>query len=260
MPDWLTIKKLDMQQIQNQRGFTLVELAIVLMIIGLLIGGVLRGQELLDNARIGATIQQIKAYQGAKTTFQDEYSALPGDMPNATDRLPGCTAAASSCGNGNGDGVIGHVIPSTSGYDSAQAGNGALPQVETSYFWKHLALAHLISGVVPTADVLKPDWGQTHPASKFNGGFTVFFSISAGDWGTGTILKLQSGPNSDGGQGQAPISPIKGRQLDQKMDDGLPNTGKVTSDYDGWNCKSGALNGDYVQTEELNCVMYFNID
>ena len=55
----------------SQSGFTLVELAIVLMIIGLLIGGILRGQELMENARVTSTIQQTKAYDGATTTFRD---------------------------------------------------------------------------------------------------------------------------------------------------------------------------------------------
>ena len=64
----------------SQAGFTLVELAIVMIIIGLLIAGVLKGQELIGNARVTSTVAQIKAIDAATSTFKDTYAALPGDM------------------------------------------------------------------------------------------------------------------------------------------------------------------------------------
>ena len=80
--------------LKSQAGFTLVELAIVMIIIGLLIGGVLKGQELITNAQITATVAQVKSIDGATTTFKDMYNALPGDMLNPAGRLPNCAAAA----------------------------------------------------------------------------------------------------------------------------------------------------------------------
>ncbi|MCK5555335.1 MAG: prepilin-type N-terminal cleavage/methylation domain-containing protein, partial [Alphaproteobacteria bacterium] len=62
-----------MKKIHRQKGFTLVELAIVLTIIGLLIGGILKGQQLMQNARVTATIAQIQAIESATTTFRDTY-------------------------------------------------------------------------------------------------------------------------------------------------------------------------------------------
>ena len=64
----------------KQGGFTLVELAIVMVIIGLLIGGILKGQELIKNAAISATAAQIKAFESAFVTFEDIYQAKPGDF------------------------------------------------------------------------------------------------------------------------------------------------------------------------------------
>ena len=84
----------------RQRGFTLVEIAIVLVIIGLLLGGVLKGQSLIDNAKIKNVIQQSTSLQAAVNAYQDKFRALPGDDVQGTSHAPGAT------GNGNGDGQI----------------------------------------------------------------------------------------------------------------------------------------------------------
>lgn len=83
-----------------QRGFTLVEIAIVLVIIGLLLGGVLKGQSLIDSAKVKNIIQQANSLTSAVNAYQDKFRALPGDDPLATVHVPGAT------GNGNGDGQI----------------------------------------------------------------------------------------------------------------------------------------------------------
>ncbi|WP_377704700.1 prepilin-type N-terminal cleavage/methylation domain-containing protein [Pseudoduganella sp. UC29_71] len=84
----------------TQRGFTLVEIAIVLVIIGLLLGGVLKGQSLIDSAKVKNIIQQTNSLTSAVNAYQDKFRALPGDDPLATTHVPGAT------GNGNGDGQI----------------------------------------------------------------------------------------------------------------------------------------------------------
>ena len=97
----MTIKEIK----TGQSGFTLVELAIVMIIIGLLIGGILKGQELIANAQTTATVAQLKGIDGALSTFRDKYSTLPGDMLSPNTRLRDCNAAP--CNNpGNGDGRV----------------------------------------------------------------------------------------------------------------------------------------------------------
>ena len=64
----------------SQAGFTLVELAIVLVIIGLIVGGVLVGQDLIKAATVRSTVTDIEKYNGAVTTFRSKYNGLPGDL------------------------------------------------------------------------------------------------------------------------------------------------------------------------------------
>jgi prepilin-type N-terminal cleavage/methylation domain-containing protein len=107
---------------ENQKGFTLVEIAIVLVIIGLLLGGVLKGQELIKSAKVKSQIQQIDGITAAINTYQDKYGYLPGDDPDATTHT-----GDSNLTNGNGNGVY-------SGTEGDQ------------YVWEHMSAAGLLSG------------------------------------------------------------------------------------------------------------------
>ncbi|HAT31411.1 MAG TPA: prepilin-type cleavage/methylation domain-containing protein [Janthinobacterium sp.] len=90
---------------RRQQGFTLVEIAIVLVIIGLLLGGVLKGQGLIDSAKVKNIIQQSNSLSAAVNAYQDKFRALPGDDIQGTLHVP------NSAGNGNGDGQIGDGQP-----------------------------------------------------------------------------------------------------------------------------------------------------
>ena len=81
----------------RQSGFTLVELSIVLVIIGLIIGGILKGQELIGNAQIKNVASQAQSYQAATAAFRDKYGALPGDLVSANMIIPNCTMRRHAC-------------------------------------------------------------------------------------------------------------------------------------------------------------------
>ena len=86
---------------KKNSGFTLIEMAIVLVIIGLLLGGVLKGQALIDSSKVTSMIKQMDQLKVAIYTFQDRYHAMPGDMSNASTVVGnGALDCASSCNDG----------------------------------------------------------------------------------------------------------------------------------------------------------------
>ncbi|MDE1153996.1 MAG: prepilin-type N-terminal cleavage/methylation domain-containing protein [Micavibrio sp.] len=241
-------------------GFTLVELAIVMTIIGLLIGGILKGQELINNAGIKATVQQVQGYRAAYETFHDIYNSIPGDMVNATSRIPNCTAA-NNCYNGNGDGMVGMMTDNFSHDD--QSATTALPQLETTMFWKHLADANLISGINISADPLKPAWGETHPAAKFNGGFHTLLTNETGDnAASGMYFMLHltaAGDPNPGPNNPAVLTSVQAQSIDIKFDDGNGKTGTIHVD-DGGNRCTAATTGVYYNRTDKACLMIFNLN
>ncbi len=88
---------------QRQSGFTLVEIAIVLVIVGLLLGAVLKGQELIFNTKVKSTFNLSRESSAAISAYQDRYRAMPGDDASAASRFP---AAATVPTNGSGNGII----------------------------------------------------------------------------------------------------------------------------------------------------------
>ena len=115
---------------RRQSGFTLIEIAIVLVIIGLLLGGILKGQELITQGRIRNVANDFQSMTAAINLYQDRYRALPGDDAGAAARW---TAAGSEATSGNGDGII-------TGTYIGVAGD------ESRFFWHHLRLAGLVGG------------------------------------------------------------------------------------------------------------------
>lgn len=223
------------------RGFTLVELAIVMTIIGLLIGGILKGQELLQQARLTSTIAQIKSFEAATTAFVDMYGGLPGDLRDAGEKLPDCVNC-SPLETFAGNGIVGDIDNCKMYREIAFPPTSS--QNEVSLFWLHLLKANLISGVSDTSDqtAAAAEFGVTYPAAKIGGGF---LATSAGYGGYAQVsglnqvtsepnipglyiaihgsLELCTDEDSDG----SVLTPGQAAQIDRKMDDGKPQTGSV---------------------------------
>lgn len=181
---------------RKNAGFTLIEIAIVLIIIGLLIGGVLKGQEMITQARIKNTINDLNGISIAVHTYQERYRRMPGDDDKASTRWNVNNVAVN---NGNGDGLI----AAASG--ALEAFNSTVADVETRLFWQHLRLSGLITG--DGAD-------QSQPQNAFAG----VMGVQQGGLGmTGLVLCT------------ANLPPKVAAAIDTQLDDGDPVRGQIRS-------------------------------
>lgn len=173
---------------QKNKGFTLVEIAIVLVIVGLLIGGVLKGQEMITNAKLKRVESDNAGIAAAMFSYQDRYLELPGDDSGATGRFD--TLSGSGL-NGGGDGLIDGDWNSTTASE------------ETILFWRHLRAAGLVPG--GAADI-------TLPTNAYGGKIGVHDSALGI---VGHVLVF--------GALEGPIAKI----LEARLDDNLANAGRV---------------------------------
>ena len=201
---------------RKQHGFTLVEIAIVLVIIGLLLGGILKGQELITSARVRNLITQIDGVKSAYYGFQDRYRALPGDFTQADTQIPGETQGANVDGNGNGE------IEA-----SATGPNGAVN--ESILVWDHLSHAGFINGTYTYAGTSTIN-SSTNPMNPWNAPVQLIYdnvyADSANPTGVSGVActTLSCRHNFKTGN-QIPVEILA--EVDRKIDDGNPLTGSV---------------------------------
>lgn len=225
----------------RQAGFTLVELSIVLVVIGLIVSGIVVGKDLIKAAELRSVITDLREYQAALYTFKEKYSQFPGDLRNASEFWPTCDATPANC-NGNGDGRIDDTIQ------------------EDLRAWQQLADAGMIAGHY--TGVGTPDPGtrilETNvPASRVTGGAYML------DWRQLQIYSddqdrqlINVGSITTAGTGTAVYGPLFNPKdawtLDKKMDDGLADNGV-------WRVDNGRVGGAAVSKSSPDACVDGNI-
>ena len=226
------------------QGFTLIELAIVVSVIALIIGGILIGKSLERNARVNNAIGEYDRFKTATSVFKDKYHALPGDFSSATSvwgqagANPGCRTTigtlTATC-DGDGDGAISY---------SATNSN------EWFRFWQQLANEKLIPGSytgigygagnlqaqpkvnIPGSDITSAGWTAYTQATM--AGDASYFGRT---YGNSFLLGRQNTNAAD----KAALTPQEALFFDTKIDDGMPGLGKVVAIY--WStCSQAATN------------------
>ena len=262
-------KKFRINNCRNKRGFTLIEISISLLIIGLIAGGIVVGADMIKAAEIRSILKDTENYKAAIYLFKNKYNALPGDMTNATkfwdeaDGDPVTCIATESVGtetcNGDGNGIINKDVG------------------EEYRAWQHLSNAGLIDGVytgvsgvggggganhyslvginVPESDRIGFGWTFL-PWGVQTGGSSWKFE---GDWG-GHIWSFGM-QNDSGFETMNGLNSEEILGVDLKIDDGKPAKGIVR--HRNWNrCTDAAdeydMESDYdLSHTDLDCTIIF---
>jgi prepilin-type N-terminal cleavage/methylation domain-containing protein len=214
----------------HQKGFTLVEIAIVLVIIGLLLGGILKGQEMIIQAKIKNAITDFSGVSAAYFGYQDRYRATPGDDPQANRWTTPTTATP---GDGN------RLLTGT--YDP-----GTSTTMETALWWDHLRRSGFVAGT-----------GTTPPSNAFNG----LLGVQTGDGlgAAGTPITSPGATLTGGATGFTALIMCSTNlpdkvaiALDVQMDDGLVSSGFVRGVSGSGNVTinntAGTASSSYVET------------
>jgi len=243
----------------KNKGFTLIELSIVLIIISLIVGGIVGGKSLIHSAEISKIASKIEGYKTAINVFYDQYDAFPGDLNNADEYWPvECVDEVTNYCNGNNDGQI---------YNLAGLSRESLRA------WQHMTLADIMPGsytglgagaIFPSIEAVE----ESIPTGPLRSVFTIFHTNNAPANGKiGNYIRVaglfQFGANvlPIGGL----LKPSDAKKIDRKMDDGSADGGILRSENgfsDGGGALTGCLaggaaTGDYdLSTVTNDCVVY----
>ncbi len=219
----------------TQAGVTLVETAIVLVLLGMLVAGIVAAQQLIAAAKVRSMTREIENKLSAVDMYVDKFRAYPGDMVNATTFF-------TTSANGDGNGRIVYA-----------SGEGNLA-------WEHLSLAGLVEGTFEANgadDILDTNIPRSNAAGG-GAGFALDYNDAIGNH---VILALADGT---GALNSSVLTPETSYNVDKKMDDGLPTSGvlRATNLTAGTGCQDNTPNPpeyDY-DNDELVCFLQITLN
>lgn len=213
-------------------GFTLIELSIVLVIIGLIIGGILVGQDLIKSAANRAQISQIEHYYTAVHTFQNKYGGLPGDLKVSLANQFGFSVGPNCTGQVGGRDGNGMIVAYPA--EPYWAGGG-----EGIFFWQDLSAAGLIDGTYPNMGIAvgtcngvgvlltTAELGAYFPSGKIGSTYLYVYNLNGANWYAVSALTSTNALFN----GNPGIPVIQAYNIDTKIDDGIPISGNVQAVY-----------------------------
>lgn len=247
-------------QASKEQGFSLVELSVALVIIGLLVGGIMGGRHLIQSATHLRMMEEVKTYKDAIAHFHEKYSSLPGDMPNATSYW-------SDCVNGG----AGNTCNGTGNHHITGMGTGRFESVRA---WQHLALAGLIEGEFdPTTATVDSAYAgmargsgiseESVPKSAYSEQAAYMLGWVETTAAAFEYMELKDVlyvASLESGTMEALFTPEQAFLLDRKFDDGKPRTGKIFSTVQ-WTtspplCSAGS-NVYQLSEDDVACVLIF---
>lgn len=247
-------------------GFTLLELSVVLVIIGLLLGAVVGGQAMIRSAELQSIVSDYTRYKDAVVTFEKQYKSIPGDMIDAEDfwgrdALCGGVSTTGTC-NGDDNGILTIDANSDGGIEDYQ-------------FWRQLALAGRIIGTYSGASGAGSEHSSVPGTNVPQGRITGSGWDAGGEYiASGTVYTPTPGTFDPGNhfiigrevageQARGPLlTPEEAWQLDTKLDDGRPGQGTIISSHPVGACATGASTADFAADYNLNekseqCALFF---
>lgn len=226
-----------------KQGFSLVELSIVLAILGLLTGGIIAAQSYIRQAELKNVSIEYNRWVTATVNFRTKYGQLPGDFNNAISYWGALDADPTTCA------TLGATLATTPKTCNGD-GDDMISLAERFRYWQHLANAGLIEGLYSGVKTASGSWaaaGENSPVSKLSGNPTWMILYGTGSSFTSTTNAnvFQFGVPISSWVRDPYFSAIEAYSIDNKMDDGLPAKGFVTTYQAGNNCNTATTLTDY---------------